>query len=113
MEREPDRRRHSRIQTRLVVFVKYANGKVERALTQDIGGMGACLVTSQPLAPGTVIGVEIKLPDREALVAGTATVVWSRQLPDGKGRAETGITFTSIDPKELAILQQYVKLNSV
>ena len=116
----PSERRESvRIRERLVTFVKNpATGKVHRALTRDLGGIGVCLITNEPLESGAAIEAELKLPDREAPVTFSAAVVWSRVI-DEPGRSrdrptrEVGVQFVRIDPKDRALIQQYAALNAL
>ena len=122
-ERQPsegglERRKFIRVNTRLTaIFKNLKTGKVRRALTKDVSGLGLCLVTEEILEPGTLLGVEIKLPDREAPITFTAEVVWSRPImlsrksyenPTG----ETGIRFLGIDPKDQKLLRAYATINA-
>ena len=113
-----ERRKFIRITSRLTtIFKNLKTGKVRRALTKDLGGVGMCLVTEEILEPGTPLEVEFTLPDRPAPVMCQVEVVWSRPLrmptkSYENPTAETGVKFTTIDPKDLALLKQYVALNA-
>ena len=115
---QQERRQFIRIRSRLTTLIKHLDtGKVRRALTKDISAGGVCLVTEELLKPGTTLGLQMKLPDRETPIMFTAEVVWS--LPVGEpGKsyenptAETGLQFVSIDPKDQALLKQYAATNA-
>ncbi|OGX28907.1 MAG: hypothetical protein A3B78_01885 [Omnitrophica WOR_2 bacterium RIFCSPHIGHO2_02_FULL_67_20] len=113
-----ERRRSVRLRTRLTtVFKSLTTGRVQRALTKDVSGHGACLVTDDLLEVGTPLEVEIKLPDHPTPVTCLAEVAWSTFRVDaqgpGKPKAETGIKFLSIDPKEHARIMQYARFNAL
>ena len=111
-----EQRRDSRVGTRLTAFLKdLKTGKVRRALTRDISAGGLCVMTEEVLEPGTVLGLEVTLPDRERPIVCQAVVVRS-QFAEGSsesrtGAIETGLQFVAIDPKERTLLQYYAKLN--
>ena len=101
-----------------MAFIKYLDtGKVRRALTKDVSAGGVCLVTEELLKPGTQLGVEIKLPDREAPVTFTGEVVWSKPI-GGSGKsyenptAEIGVKFVDIDPNDQKLVMLYARMNA-
>ena len=113
-----ERRRSVRLRTRLnTVYKNLTTGRVQRALTKDVSGHGACLVTEDLLEAGTPLEIEIKLPDRAAPVTFLAEVVWSGfQLEGGVqtgSRAEAGIRFVSIDSKDHALVMQFARFNAL
>ena len=115
-----ERRGYIRIRERLVTFVKDpATGKVHRALTRDLGGVGVCLITNEPLEVGVAIEGELKLPDREAPVSFSAVVVWSQVIQKEPGETldrptrEVGVKFVRIDPKDRVLIQQHAALNAL
>ena len=111
-----ERRRAPRTGMRLTTWIKFPKtGKVLRVLTNDFSGVGLRLATDEPLTPGTTLGMEIKLPDREQTVQATVEVVWSRAAEltsesHESSTAETGVKFVSIDSKDLATIRQYAML---
>ena len=113
-----ERRKFIRVNSRLTaIFKNMKTGKVRRALTKDVSGLGLCLVTEEILEPGTLLGVEIKLPDRESRITFTAEVVWSRPVAASRRSyenptAETGIRFLGIDPKDQKLLRAYATINA-
>ena len=116
---DEEQRRYIRAWTRLVTFVKFVDtGKVLRALTRDISGAGVCFVMEKLLDPGTQLELEIKLPDREAPIAFTAEVVWSKAIAEPRKSyegptSETGVRFVTIDPKDHALILQFAALNAM
>jgi hypothetical protein len=116
---DEERRRSIRLRTRLTTIYKHlTTGRVQRTLTKDVSGHGACLLTEDLLEAGTPLEVEIKLPDRTSPVTFLAEVVWSAfqldaQGSPGKPKAETGIRFVSIDPKDHAAIMQYARFNAL
>ena len=117
-DRGDERRRSVRLRTRLTTIYKnLSTGRVQRALTKDVSGHGACLVTDDLLEAGTPLEIEIKLPDRATPVTLLAEVVWSGFQLEASGqtgsRAEAGIKFVSIDPKDHALVMQFARFNAL
>ena len=111
-------RRFIRINVKLMAFLKVLEtGKVQRALTKDLSGVGLRLVTEQPLNPGTPLEVEVPLPDRGAPLTFTAEVVWSKPISEQRKSyeattAETGVKVVNVDPTVLALIKQYAAMNA-
>ena len=94
-----------------------STGKAQRALTKDLGPMGACLITNGLIEPKTVLVVELTLPDRDRPITFDAEVIWSKIVKPAEKvyeypKAQTGIHITRIDPKDQAIMAQYAQLNA-
>jgi hypothetical protein len=109
-----EERKAPRVSARLTTFVKYASGKVRRALTQDVSAGGARLITDEPLEAGQQVELEIKLPDFDQPVVCTAEVVQSQPLDTRKGHetsAETRVKIVSMSDKHKAMLLQYAAMN--
>ena len=113
-----ERRRSIRAGMRLLTFVKFPqSGKVQRALTRDIGGGGICLATEGNLEPGSTVELEIKLPDRDQSIFCSAEVVWCKQMQESKKSyesptVETGLKFVKIDPQDQVLIVRYARLNA-
>lgn len=117
-DRGDERRRSVRLRPRLTTIYKnLSTGRVRRALTKDVSGHGACLVTEDLLEAGTPLEIEIKLPDRASPVTFLAEVVWSGFQVDAAGRigsrAEAGVKFVSIDPKDHTLVMQFARFNAL
>ena len=114
-----ERREYVRVREKLVTFVKQsATGKVHRALTRDLGGVGICLVTNEPLASGAPLELELKLPGYDRMIPFTGMVAWSKVMegppkPYAEPMREIGIKFVEIAPKDLALIKQYAAMNAV
>ena len=116
-----ERRQFIRVRTRLMTFITViSTGRVQRALTRDIGGGGVCLLVETALSLGTEVKLEIQLPDRERPIPCQAVVIWSRTVAPpadvsegAKPSLETGLSFLDIDAKEKSLLTQYARLNAV
>ena len=111
-----EQRRYTRVATRLVAFLKVVEtGKVHRGLTRDLSTGGVCATIETPLAVGTPLEVEIKLPDREQEIRFLAEVAWTKPVEAGKpgGNTDVGIKFVSIDPKARSAIMHYAMLNAV
>ena len=107
-----EQRRTPRVSTRLTALVTArANDKVYRALTADVGAGGLRVVLDDPLERGTVLELDIKLPDRSEPIVCQGVVIWGRPVAEGHGQAvDTGIQFISIEPKDRTALVHYAKL---
>ena len=114
-----ERREYVRVREKLVTLVKHtATGKVHRALTRDIGGVGICIITSEPLESGARLELELKLPESDRTIPFTGIVAWS-QVMGGPRKSyedpmrEIGIKFVDIAPKDLAFIKQHAAMNAV
>ncbi|HEX9155915.1 MAG TPA: PilZ domain-containing protein [Nitrospira sp.] len=105
---------HARAHPRapLAVKVKYTTpeGKQFDSLTGGIGGGGLFIESSQPLAPGTDLGIEFSLPDRPwEKHKAKGKVAWTRNKPERfllfPGM---GVQFTDIDDKSRKELVELV-----
>ena len=107
-----ERRRTPRVPTRLTVRVMaMTNEKVYRALTTDVGVDGLRVVLDDPPERGTILELDIKLPDRSVAITCQGLVIWSRPVAEGRGQVvDTGIQFISIEPKDRTALVHYAKL---
>lgn len=111
-----ERRRFLRASARLITWLTLPEtGRVIRVLTLDVSAGGARFMTDRMLEAGTKLAVEIKLPDREVAIKCTGEVVRSRPMKDLEDErrmaADTAIKFIEIDPRDLAELAFYVKIN--
>ena len=112
-------RQYIRLSVRLLTWVKSLDsGKVQRSLTQDVGGGGLSLITDETIAPGTRLALEIQLPDRVEPIRCMAEVIRSELQQDSgtptrHPTAETGVKFVEINPKDRAFIVQFAQLNSM
>ncbi|MBI3321098.1 MAG: PilZ domain-containing protein [Candidatus Omnitrophica bacterium] len=114
-----EQRQSIRLRSRLTTFLRtIVTGKVQRALTKDIGGGGACLAVAGVFHLGTRLELEIALPDRSAPIRCVAEVVWYKRMgspatPYADAPAELGVKFVRIDPADYTAIMQYAKLNAL
>lgn len=83
--------------------VKYAtNGKTTDVKSVDISTKGLRLILDEKIEKGTLLRLEIKVPDFNRLVKATGEVVWSNESSEAKGKAgkrlfSTGVKFLKFD----------------
>ena len=112
-----ERRKFVRLQSRLKAKC-WVLGTEESlsSLSRNIGGGGISLFTKRRLAPGTVLGIEVYIPDRLAPVRFTGDVIWSGELitsgaQDALNTYETGVRFLDITPEEREFILRYAETN--
>ena len=113
-----ERRSYGRGRSQLMSCVTFPDtGKVIRVLTHDISGAGIRFTTDQALEPDTALQMELQWPDGGAPIRFMAQVVWSRFLEgsqaDREVRAEVGVRFLDIAPKDLTLILHYARLNAL
>jgi c-di-GMP-binding flagellar brake protein YcgR len=112
-----ERRRFVRLDTRLpVTYQVLPSTTPQQTKTKDIGGGGVCLFLNEPVAVGTTLQAQIKIPDQEHPVSFTGRVVWCEQYEIiGKSRrersVEAGVEFEQIDPRDQQAIMRYVILS--
>ena len=121
-----EQRRQIRPQTRLSFSYIIREGRKHgKALTKNISDGGIRFIAEHSLAPGAVLELTLRFPERTEPIRCVAKVVWSQPLdpqekthdPDGVRRKnirlradEVGVAFVEIDPKDSALLRQYTRL---
>lgn len=114
-----EQRQFIRVKERLLTLITFlTTGKVERALTRDIGAVGVCIMTERVVEPGTQLAVELRLPDRETPITFLAEVRWSRPLSEPREAgtsmaAETGLQFVRVDAKDRSMMMQHAALHAL
>ncbi len=115
----PDRRQFTRVSSRLTIAFTVGGSKTrQRALTQDLGGAGVCLVTEVRLRPGDRMNAQLTLPDRDQPIAFTGAVVWVEPSFEGRKSYQdpvvrVGVRFVKIDSKDCLTIVHYAKMNAV
>ncbi len=97
---EKERRKFKRFEA--YMGVKYGSGHdAERAvtvgLTKDISRNGICINSNEPIEKGSVIDLEIDLPDDPRPVKSSGKVVWTKGSGEDAG-IDYGVQFVAIDP---------------
>jgi c-di-GMP-binding flagellar brake protein YcgR len=112
-----ERRKFVRLDTRLPVSYQITRAPASQmSLSSDIGGGGVCLFLSEPLKTGTVLRIEVTLPDQPKPIAFTGEVVWCEQYEMiGKTQrdrsVEAGVKFVQIQPHEQQAIMRHVILS--
>lgn len=84
---EDERRAHQRVPVALAAKV-HDNSGSQAVATHDLSASGACIAVDIPLEVGSVVDVDVDLPDQDSPARVQAEVRWAR-----KGRA--GVVFRS------------------
>ena len=107
-----ERRMFQRIED--IVSVRYTTrkGKLKDVtLVKDLGGGGIRISLAEMLKPGTVVDLEITIPDDPRSFPAVGEVVWQEEVNisgESVGRYyDTGIKFTEIDPVCLGRVYTY------
>ena len=82
------------------------DGTVTAARTLDLGKGGLGVWTTNPLAPGTVVHVQFRLPATERAVEARSRVVWSDR------RRGMGLRFEQVDAADQAAIDEFVDRNA-
>ena len=108
-----ERRRFARLEAKLTV--SYRTLPVMRTATtmsRDVSGGGVRLHLDEPIAPNTLLRIEISWPGRRAPMRLVGKVVWCSPCLDtarhGKP-VEAGIRFMRISPKDRLAIIKYVE----
>lgn len=100
---EKERRAFERIEAIVSVRYKTLQGRIEDVRSvKNIGGGGIRLSLAERLKPGTVIKLEITIPEDPNAFSAVGEVVWVSEIiisGDSVARYfDTGIKFSKIDP---------------
>ena len=86
--------------------------KAYRVLTREVGDDGLSFVSEQPLDQNDLLEAELILPDRPAPIVFSAQVRFCQPATGGKD-FHVDVRFTTIDPKHLALIKQFVAVNAI
>ena len=112
-----ERRKFVRLDTRLPVTYQVMRGPASKvSLSSDIGGGGVCLFLSEPLKAGTLLRIEVTLPDQPRAIAFTGEVIWCEQYEMiGKTQrersVEAGVRFVQVEPQDQQAIMRHVILS--
>ena len=90
-----DRRDEPRVTIDLDVDY-HEQGRSSFAFTGDLSAGGLFVRSNAPEQPGTILSIEIRLPNRAAPIRARGEVVWFDKDPEGKGGG-MGIRFVDLD----------------
>jgi len=97
---EKERRKFKRFDAYMSVRYKAdAPEKVSGiSLSRDLSREGLKITSNQAIKEGTVLNLEIDIPDDPKPVYSTGEVIWSKKLENDEKNFEQGIRFLAIDP---------------
>ena len=75
--------------------------KEKHGHTMDVSLGGLCIVTDQPLREGSILSLEITIPDLAKALKAMAEVVWSSE-------SGGGIRFLTMDENDMETLKSYL-----
>ncbi|MEW6200575.1 MAG: PilZ domain-containing protein [bacterium] len=93
-----ERRKYVRVISNLALRYKIEEEFVTGAGSYDIGGGGIRIITGEGIPAGSVLSVEIDLPDHARTIPARARVVWAQDM--GNGFWEVAMEFTEIEARD-------------
>lgn len=109
-----ERRRFVRLGARVeVACTVLPSGTSQQAQASDVGWGGCCLVTEQPIPPGTQLQVALALPGREQPVNALAEVAWNEPQEligkmDRRRSAANGVRYVEIAPGDQEAITAFI-----
>ncbi|HOW36344.1 MAG TPA: PilZ domain-containing protein [Candidatus Omnitrophota bacterium] len=82
-----------------------------RSITKNIGEGGICLVTDGPLNAGTLLKLEIILPEDPPPIQTVGKIVWIKTFSlanENRPRYEAGVQFINISERDQLRIGKYV-----
>lgn len=79
--------------------------------TKNISAGGICLIVYEDIKPGTILKLQIYLPDNHNPIQATGKVVWRSKVEvvaDKRVRFDTGIEFLDIKDSDRNIIAQHI-----
>ncbi|MFH1045492.1 MAG: PilZ domain-containing protein [Candidatus Omnitrophota bacterium] len=96
--------------------VKGRDKKMLESLPRNIGGGGVGVCLTEKLEPGTIVELEITVPDDpKKVIIGTGEVLWTKPfgvIKESSKRInlhETGVRFIDIDPIQVGRVYTYCR----
>ncbi len=105
----PERREYPRLNMKAIVnYLAYSPTgimKEEQNYIKDMGGNGVCIKTTDYISMGTILELEIKIPDYGSAIDALGRVMYSRKRMDNG--FDTGVSFTDISDEERKYIIDY------
>jgi uncharacterized protein (TIGR02266 family) len=81
-----------------------------QAVTRNISAGGICLIINEQLPIGTVLQLDIYLPQNQPVIKAKGKIVWisAFRMANEKERYDAGIEFIEIDEEQRKIIDKYV-----
>lgn len=83
----------------------------KESVTKNIGAGGICLIVYKKVDVGSLLSLELRLPEHYSVIEAKGRVVWSSSFRiegDRRDRYDLGIEFTQISESDRQKLSQYV-----
>src|SRR3989338_2405786 len=100
MQMSKERRRFKRFDAYMNVKIRGQNDLVAESvgLSKDLSREGMKVNTNQSLSNGSLVDLEINLPDDPKPVRTTAKVMWVKEAASEKDNYDYGVNFLLMDP---------------
>jgi uncharacterized protein (TIGR02266 family) len=105
------RRSEERARARARIRVSFKNVKdFLKVYSSNIGGGGLFIKTTKTLPVGTILDLELDLPEITRIMRTKSKVVWTRSQDESTEKAPPGIgaEFIDMDPEDKRFLKDYV-----
>lgn len=108
-----EKRRFPRLATSVDVEYKILKDKTlsKETVTKNIGAGGICLIAYEKVEVGSLLSLELRLPEGHSAIEAKGRVVWSSYFTiegDRRDRYDLGIEFTQLSESDRQKLSQYV-----
>ena len=105
---DTSRRQHPRVTARNLVRISRPDGTTIEKLSNifDLSAGGLRIVCHEPFQPGTLLQVELNLPDRGANISATGRIVWIKPMKGQKDAYFAGLQFTNLMEQDRRLLDE-------
>ncbi len=107
----PDRRRFPRLLGELPISYRALSTDLVESRAKDIGGGGLRVMVAEPFKMGTMLVVDVQLPDHDCRIGFIGEVVWCQRPAPNQAPGvplEVGLKFIKIDPGDQLSIMKYV-----
>lgn len=96
-----------------ITFDNYRSFSIEYAENLSEGGM--FLRTTQPVAANTTLHFRLKIKDIDKEIAGSAIVVWTKEIPGGEGDKASGmgLKFIELEGDSANFIREFINRHAV
>ena len=97
---EKEKRKFKRFDAYMSVRYKVADPQKKSgiSLSKDLSREGIKITSTDPIKEGTILDLEIDIPDDPKPVFTTGEVVWTKRLDGDENNFEQGVRFLMMDP---------------
>jgi uncharacterized protein (TIGR02266 family) len=89
--------------------VRYKSATVEEFIEKhaaDLSGHGIFVKTDRAFSLGTLLQLDVRIADKQTLIAGVGRVVWRRETAQGERPVGIGVQFLRIDKSSRAVVER-------